>query len=91
MQRISALIRIDGYIDKFTSEKIYLEKPILKLDQIPRNAVVSVLGCPISAEAKLKKYGLKNLDYFSFYKYSGLDLVPIKYFNDFYNEFRNNI
>jgi len=90
---IANLVEIDGYIDDFTSDKFYLEKPIVSIKSIPSNALVVssvVVGKPLLAEKRLKQFQFNSLDYYSFYKYSNLSIEPITYWNNFIKDFEQN-
>ncbi len=75
-------IDVTGFIDDFTDETEHLGKPILKTQKIsPDSLVVSavILGRPLTALERLKKHGITScLDYFKFFKYSGLALKEIE-------------
>lgn len=85
-------IDIDGFIDDFTDDTHYQGKPIIKIDKIPSNALVLILsgGRPLSAEKRIKNIGLDCLDYFAFYKHSGLPLDEIHFMEGFDNDFTTN-
>lgn len=85
-------VDIDGFIDDFTDDTNYLGKPIVKVDKIPSNALVLVLsgGRPLSAEKRIQNIGLECLDYFAFYKYSGLPLDNIHFMEGFADDFATN-
>ena len=92
-ESISKFVIVDGYIDEFTEDTIYLGKPIVKLDQVPKNALVVsavLIVKPLIAEKKLNLYKITHLDYFSFYKYSGLNLKPIMFWDNFQEDFKLN-
>lgn len=78
----AALLEIDGFIDDFTTENSYLGKPVLKLDELTKNACV--LSCvvntyAVSALKKLEASGHTFVDYFAFRALSGLSLPEIPY------------
>lgn len=90
---IADIIDVDGFIDDFTDEKEFLEKPILKTQNIPQNAMVvsSVVGiCPLKVRRKLLEQGVRQIDYFAFRKYSGKSLKPVMFWDDFLSDFQNN-
>lgn len=78
---------IDGFIDDFSAGSTYLGKPIVKTDQAPKNARVLIAsgGKPMTAKRRLDKAGLESVDYFSFYKWSGLALRDVL-FNEHFSE-----
>lgn len=59
---------------------------------MPKNALVLILsgGKPFTAEKRVKKNGLEHLDYFAFYKYSGLPLEPVSFLDGFAEDFKEN-
>lgn len=62
-------IKVDGVIDDFTQESTYFDIPIVKLNDVPKNAIVIssiVDGRPVSVNKLLEKNGLCYVDYFSF-------------------------
>ncbi|WP_417377755.1 FkbM family methyltransferase [Gimesia sp.] len=86
-------IDVDGFVDDFTSEEYFLDKPILKVHDVPENALIisaNVLGRPITVKNKLIEHNLQQIDYFAFRKYSGLTLEPVLFWDEFLNEFKLN-
>jgi FkbM family methyltransferase len=79
---IARCIDVNGFIDDFTDETEYLGKPILKMKEISSDSLVVsvvVLGRPLIALEKLKNHGVTAcMDYFNFFKYSGLALKEIE-------------
>lgn len=90
-------IKPDGFIDDFSSEKSFHDLPIIRLADVPQNAIVvsSVVdGRPVTVERLLKSSGLNYIDYFSFRNISGLPLkIPAHGlhigFNDDYAQHKN--
>jgi len=80
-ESISGFVEVDGFIDDFTQEKNYLDKPIVPIEEVPDHAlvVIVVIGKPFVAEKRVRKFQFDSLDYFSFFKYSGLPLEPIMF------------
>lgn len=91
-EKILESVKIDGFIDDFTQDKFYLEKSIFRTEEIPADALVLIAsgGMPLSAKKKLDELGIENLDYFSFYKYSGLVLTDVFFNEGFADEFKKN-
>lgn len=85
-------VNIDGFIDDFTDLTEFMGKPLVKMEDVPKNSlvVVAVVGRPFTARKKIKNLGLRNLDYFSFRKYSGLNLKGVWDWDDFENDFKTN-
>lgn len=90
---ISEQIEIDGFIDDFTVEKEYLGKPIIAIENVPNNALVVIavtVGKPLLAEKRVKQFQFNSIDYFSFYKYSKLPILEVKFWDGFIEDFNNN-
>lgn len=85
-------ISIDGFIDDFSSELSYMDIPIYRLKDVPKNALVLVLsgGSTQSALQRVRTHELECLDYFSFFKYSSLPLKEIVFNEGFEDEFSQN-
>ncbi len=78
---IAKFVDVNGFIDEYTNESSFLGKPIVSISDLPKESMVVsavVLGRPLIALNKLKMYGLSCLDYFTFFKYSGLALEEIE-------------
>lgn len=89
---VAKYVKVDGFIDDFTSEVKYLNVPVVKLGSVPNNALVLNVagGRPLTAMRRLDELSLRNLDYFSFYKLSGLTLVEMRFNEGFEEEFNLN-
>jgi len=89
---IANLVDINGFIDDFTDDKEYLGKPIIPIEEIPDDAlVVSVItGKPFIAEKRLSQFRFRFIDYFSFYKYSGLPLKQIMFWEGMIEDIHTN-
>lgn len=89
---IAKVVDISGFIDDFTDDLQYLDKPVYKTECVPKNALIvsAVLGRPFTAEKRLHTAGLEHLDYFAFYKYSGLSIKPVTCWPDFGVDFLEN-
>jgi FkbM family methyltransferase len=86
-------VKVDGIIDDYTSEVSFHGYPILRSSDIKKDALVLIAsgGKPVSVKRQLDKLGLQNLDYFSFFKYSGILSLTQVVFNDhFADDFRKN-
>jgi len=84
---------VDGFIDDFTSETSYLEKPVLRTEEIPQGCMVVsavALGRPQTVQRKLDAAAVRSLDYFAFRKYSGIELPQPIFEESFDVEFRQN-
>jgi len=89
---IAAQVEVDGFIDDFTSDYFYIDKPILKTEDVPKDALVVsvVVGRPFTAKKRLEEAKLKQLDYFSFYRYAGLPIQQVTCWGDFKVDFASN-
>lgn len=85
-------LQVDGIIDDFTTEGTYNEIPIIKSSSLPTDALVVVAagGRPLTANRQLKERGIEHLDYFAFYKFSGLPLTDIVFNEGFPKDFEQN-
>ena len=82
---IANCININGFIDDFTVETEFLGKPIVKMNDIPKESMVVsavIFVVPLTAIEKLRNKGLCCLDYFNFFKYSGLQLKEIAFLRE---------
>lgn len=89
---VAAQLEIAAYIDDFTDLTISEGKPVVRSADIPHDALVLAAsgGMPLSVAALLNGKSIRNLDYFAFYKWSGLNL-PEAVFNESFNElYKNN-
>ena len=74
---ISDHVLPDGIIDDYTDEKLFNGIPVIKLSNVPEDAIVVsgiIDGRPVTVSHLLSRSGLCSIDYFSFKKYSGLML-----------------
>lgn len=89
---VAKLIDVDGFIDDFSNDEKYLGKPIVKIDELPEGSMILVVSVyrPKSACSRAKRFCNSVLDYFSFYKLSGLELKKIMYWEGFSEDFEIN-
>ncbi len=74
---IARHIKPDGFIDDFTTDTEFHDIPVVKLADVPNNAIVVssiVDGRPVTASNAIKESGLRGIDYFSFKNNCGLKL-----------------
>jgi len=85
-------IKVDGIIDDFTNESEYKDIPIVKMKDIPKNSIVvsATMGGIQTAKRKLNNLKIINIDYFSFFKYSGMILESPPFIDDFKSDFSLN-
>jgi FkbM family methyltransferase len=92
-QSIADLVDVGFFIDDFTQESTYLDKPIIKTEDIPQDALVVVavaLGRPLTVATKLSAAEIRHISYFAFFRYSGLDLLPVTFWNTFEPDFNEH-
>ncbi len=84
-------ISVAGVIDDFTKETIWAGLPIVKLTDVPDEAIVLACsgGRPLTVRRLLNQKGVTHLDYFTFLKFSGLTL-PQAVFNEDFAEIATN-
>lgn len=89
---VAAQLDVAGFVDDFTSEQTYQGRPILRLHDLPADAVVLAAsgGRPLTVRKLLDDKGVCNIDYFALYKWSGLDLPQAVFNEGFAQEFENN-
>lgn len=70
-------IKPDGFIDDFATAAHFHNVPVIKLSDVPQNAIVVsavVDGRPVTVERLLKASEMNYIDYFSFKNISGFPL-----------------
>ncbi len=89
---VSKFVEISGFIDDHTNDDSFLGLPIFKTEDVHKNALVLIAsgGKPFSARRRLDSFGLQSLDYFAFYKFSGLPLTSIVFNEGFSEDFQAN-
>ncbi len=90
-ESIAKLVDIDGFIDDYFDAKEYCGKPIFKSNAIQAGGMIvsAVVGeRPLTAMNNINAYG-DVLDYYSFQKYSGLNLLHVMFLGDFDAEYKN--
>jgi FkbM family methyltransferase len=89
---IASLIEIGAFIDDFATELTWNGKPVIKKEEVPQDGLVvsTLLGRPLTARKVLSDARLRHIDYFTFYKYCGLDLPPVRFWSLFEEDFENH-
>ena len=92
-KQVIKAVELDGVIDDFTENTRYNGLPVFKLNEVPKDSLVLVLsgGNTLSALKNVRDTGLCAIDYFSFYRYSGLDLQEPIFNQGFKFEYEMNI
>ena len=91
---IATQIEIDGFVDDFTFNLLFCDKPVIRSSELPKSALVvsAIVGeKPLTAQARLLELGIKCLDYYAFSKYSGLKLKHVMFLGDFQADFNDNL
>ena len=85
-------IEVDGIIDDFTRVQSSRKKDILKIEDVPYDALIlwTASGSPLEVKNRLNDMGFKNFSYLSFYRYSSFDLAQPPFIMDFKDDFQNN-
>jgi FkbM family methyltransferase len=83
---------INGFIDDFTKEPTFLDLPVLRMNDVPRGALVLVAagGRPFTALERVERAGFECLDYFAFYSASGLPLREVAFNEGFVSDYQAN-
>jgi len=88
---IARVVKIDGFIDDFINATEYCGKPVFKKGAIeePSMIISAVVGeRPLTALNNANAIAnAEVLDYFSFQRYSGLDLFQVMFLGDFDYEY----
>lgn len=89
---VAKQIDIDGFIDDFSNDESYLGKPIVKIDELSEDAMILVVSIykPKSSYNRAITFCNSVLDYFSFYRLSGLELKQILYWEGFSEDLEIN-
>lgn len=85
-------VTIDGFIDDFYKEDFYEGIPVIKSVEVPKNSLILVVsgGKPLTVMQQLKAFDLEALDYFAFFRWSGLSLTPVVFNEGFERDFSEN-
>ena len=86
------IMEVVGVVDDFTRVQRSRKKEILKIEDVPRDAIVlwTATGSPLEVKRRLDEMGFKNLSYLSLCKYSNLDLIDPPFIMDFEEDYKNN-
>lgn len=85
-------IEVDGIIDDFTRVQSSRKKTVLKIEDVPKDALIlsTSSGSPLEVKNTLDKMGFKNINYLALCKYSDLELASFDFIADFKDDFINN-
>ena len=86
-------IEVDGIIDDFTRVQSSRKKEVLKIEDVPLDAIIlwTASGSPLEVKNRLDEMGFKNFSYLAFYRYSNLELANPPFIIDFKDDFLMNI
>lgn len=85
-------MEVDGTIDDFTRVQRSRKKEILKIEDVPLDAIIlwTATGSPLEVKQRLDSMGFKNISYEALVKYSSFDLLSPPFIDDFKDNFTNN-
>jgi hypothetical protein len=85
-------IKIDGFIDDFTKETTYFNKPIFRLEDVPKDSYILILatGKPFTAMNRVKSFGLEYIDYITLLRYSMIPLRDVSFNEGFLKDYIEN-
>ncbi len=86
-------VEVDGIIDDFTRVQRSRKKEVLKIEEVPKDALIlwTATGSPLEVKNRLDEMGFKNISYLAFYKYSTCRaLVEPPFITDFIEDFKHN-
>lgn len=86
-------IKVDGIIDDFTRVQRSRKKEILKIQDVPKDAIIlwTSTGSPLEVKHRLDAMGFSNISYLALLKYSSLDLAPHPFMMDFKEDYSCNV
>lgn len=89
---VASQMAVDGFIDDYAAIDSYLDRPVVRTEQVPAHALVlnAAGGRPFSARRRLEAAGLESIDYFAFLKWSGLPLRDVVFNEGFADEYAAN-
>lgn len=93
-QRISALVKVHGFIDDITQSSTFEGLPVIRSVDVPPNSIVvsAIIGVlPVSVERHLHNLLVDHIDYFAFSKISKLDLAAIPFWEGAHEDMRINL
>ncbi len=81
-------IHVSGIVDDFSKESTYAGLPVLRLSELPEDALVvsCLLGKPQTGKRVLDEAGVTHLDFFGFHRYCRADVPFVRFWGDYLNE-----
>ena len=85
-------IEVDGIIDDFTRVQRSRKKEVLKIEDVPKDAIIlwTSSGSPLEVKQGLDKMGFRHISYLALVKYSHLELAEHPFIMDFAQDYANN-
>jgi FkbM family methyltransferase len=89
---VAAHLPVEAFVDDFTMATEHLGRPVVRISDVPKDALVlnAAGGRLKTARRYLTAARLRNLDYFAFFKMSGLPLIEARFNEGFQLEFETN-
>lgn len=86
------LVEVDGIIDDFTRVQRSRKKEVLRIEEVPKDAIIlyTSTGSPLEVKRRLDEMGFDSLSYLSLLKYASLPLEPHPFMMDFEADYRAN-
>lgn len=91
---VARAVKLDGFIDDFTSETAFLGKPVVRMEAVPAEAIV--VSCvvdakPLTALARLHAAGISSvMDYFTLARLAPDLVEPVAYLRGAGEDVRNH-
>lgn len=82
-------VDVDGIIDDFTRVQRSRKKEILKIEEVPKGALILSVstGSPLEVAKRLDTLGFEHINYLALHKYSDFDLVDPPFMVDFLDDY----
>ena len=91
---IALAVDVKYFIDDFRKEDEFCGRPVIRLDDADRDIMTlsTAIGRPLSARERLRSRGVNSLDFYSFLRYTTLNVDRIDYLSDGINwDFSNSV
>lgn len=85
-QRVARIFSVRAFIDDFTTEKVYMDRPVIRMPELPREGIV--ISCvmdtvPVTALDRLRSVGVREvLDYFTLCRLAPEIFAPVDFCAD---------
>lgn len=91
-KQVLKYVEVDGVVDDFTRVQSSRKKDILKIDEVPSDALLLSVatGSPQELNKALDEKGFEYFNYLAFYKYSSFELKAPPFMEDFKEDFLSN-